>query len=156
MAVIILRGLPGSGKSTWIAKNTPEAEICSSDHFMMEDGVYKFDRNKLPKSHAQCLQKYVELVRSSRKRIVVDNTNISIYEIAPYYQVASAYNHRVRIVTLKVSVETSIQRNIHRVDEDVIVAMHRNLEIEKAKFPSWWIHEEVDTDINYTTLEDGL
>lgn len=110
---------------------------------MMENGVYKFAAEKLPRAHAECLKKYTELVRSTRDRIIVDNTNIRVYEIAPYYQLASAYGHQARIVTLKVPGEIAFARNIHDVTEAAFAGMARDLEEETKRFPPWWTHEVV-------------
>ena len=50
MRVLILQGLPGSGKSTFAEKN---GYACvSADQWYMEDGVYQYNRKNSGKAHA--------------------------------------------------------------------------------------------------------
>ena len=54
----IMRGLPGSGKSTIasrIQEQLPQVQVCSADHhFIDEEGEYRFDLSKLGAAHAAC------------------------------------------------------------------------------------------------------
>ncbi len=48
----IVRGIPGSGKSTF-AKQLVGADflVCEADKYFMVDGEYKFDATKLKQAH---------------------------------------------------------------------------------------------------------
>lgn len=118
--VIILSGLPGSGKSTYarqLEEQTKEAGNClqvfSADHFFLDDaGNYNFDVSQIGKAHAECYRKFLEAVQQYTSPdkykndivLLVDNTNLSAWEISPYVQVASAYEMPCKIVTIKCSV----------------------------------------------------
>ena len=116
MKVVILQGIPGSGKSSYAASLPGEVVICSADHYFLKDGKYKFDRFKLPEAHASCMRTFVETVRKGGDvTVVVDNTNPTINEVLPYYVVAKAYNAKIQIVTLHCNPEVGADRNIHGV-----------------------------------------
>ena len=46
MRLILVRGVPGSGKSTFAAKVFPGAFHVENDMFHVKDGEYRFDFNK--------------------------------------------------------------------------------------------------------------
>lgn len=55
--------------------------------------------------------------------MVVDNTNVSVWEYAQYVNIAQAMDYDVRIVEFDTPVEVSIERNIHGVPIEVIRQM---------------------------------
>lgn len=68
--VFLVRGLPGSGKTTY-AKNVLKAEIiCEADDYFMRNGVYKFDPDQLADAHNACFNKFVEAVKHNKKTAV--------------------------------------------------------------------------------------
>jgi len=133
--VKILQGVPGSGKSTWAKKNFPEAKICSADDFFMKDGEYKFDPSLLSEAHAACLRKFISY-RSHDVDLIVDNTNTTVAEIAPYYSIGEAFGGDVVVVQFWVDSAFAHSRNIHNVPYDSIVAMNKRM--SHQKFPPWW------------------
>lgn len=46
--VIIMRGVPGSGKSTYVRNRYPEARVVSADRYFTDPatGEYRFDASK--------------------------------------------------------------------------------------------------------------
>ncbi len=91
--VIIARGLPGSGKDTflrsleWGSQRT--FSICGADDYFMVDGEYRFDITKLSEAHDACFAKFVELCNDNTTgTVAVSNTNAQIFEMAPYMMYA--------------------------------------------------------------------
>lgn len=147
MRVIIMRGIPGSGKSTWHAKNYPVSYVCSADLFMTdEEGNYRFDPTKLPLAHDSCLRLFLNfiespnLIGSSRVPanhplpIIVDNTNVRMYELAPYYRVTEALGHDVEIVHVLCDPSKAAERNTHGVPVEKVLEMAKSFE----PVPPWW------------------
>lgn len=127
---IIMRGMPGSGKSTWIAENChPDTTtIVSADHFFLDDkGNYRFNRNLLRQAHDECLLNFMKAVELCAERIVVDNTNCNSWEIAVYSRIAQVHGYNVQIIQLDCDKETAIKRNIHNVPLDSLNAMAKSL-----------------------------
>lgn len=150
--VIITSGIPGSGKSTWIRRNTDPwmTEIFSADSYFIDStGVYRFDPEKLSQAHCQCLRNFTErLIQLATAEtdtcpvtLVVDNTNICAWEIAPYYSLATAYGVRVRIVRLLAEAPEAHARNIHGVQREKVEKMAQRL--SGSDLPSFWNLTEI-------------
>ncbi len=133
--VTIMRGIPGCGKSTY-AKNIPDAIVVSADDFHIVDGVYVYKQENAANVHNQCLDYYVRtLVMLPRARqVVVDNTNVKLFEIAPYYRLAEAMGFSVEIVQFLCDPQLGFDRTIHKVPMSTISAMARGFE----PLPPWW------------------
>ena len=146
MKVKIMRGIPGSGKSTYVRKNFRHALVCSADDFFMEEGQYKFDPSKLSQAHGACLRKFVDgLVQNANNtwpypEIVVDNTNTRLIEVAPYAALALAYGYELEITTILSLPKESFDRQVHGVPLETINRMYSNLMDSMYKFPSYWPH----------------
>jgi predicted kinase len=83
--VLILRGVPGAGKSTY-AKTIPGATIVSADdYFMKSDGTYAYNRDLIQKAHEFCFREFLAAAEADKPTIIVDNTNVQAWEISPYY-----------------------------------------------------------------------
>lgn len=125
----IMRGLPGSGKSTrakQIAQDT-NAVICSADDFFLNDaGEYVFDAANLHKAHLTC-QKKADVAVYEGKNVVIDNTNIKLRDMKFYVDLAKQNNIEIEYVEPTTSwawnVEECFVRNTHKVPKDVISRM---------------------------------
>jgi predicted kinase len=141
--VIILRGPSGAGKSTYARKNHPTATVVSADDFFMVRGNYEFDPKRLGEAHGSCLIRFVEAVTDeSKAQIVVDNTNTTVAEVAPYAALALAYGHTLKIVTFVGDWRIAARRNVHGVSEATVESQANRT--GEAMFPPWWPHETVE------------
>jgi len=140
MKVMILRGIPGCGKSTW-AKTQRGAVIVSADNFFMHDGEYKFDPTKIAHAHYDCFRKYLAAIRRKSPLIIVDNTNTSLWEISPYVLAGESHGYTVEIHSFKCPVEVAVGRNIHGVPPKSVQAMFDHWE---QPLP-WWNEISHDT-----------
>lgn len=125
--VIILRGISGSGKSTYIKNNIEDhSAICSADHYFIDrvTGNYNFDPMKLHAAHKQCQSKFKSFLEKSQPLVVVDNTNTRIKEMSFYLDNAKEFGYEIEVVRLIVDPEIAMRRNAHGVPPEAILAMH--------------------------------
>lgn len=141
----IMVGCQGSGKSTWAKANRPSGTYCSADSYFMHNGSYQFDVTKLGKAHGACFKKAVEAVMRGES-VVVDNTNGSVEEIAPYYALGQAFGMEIEVVRMVCSPETAAARNVHGVPEAGVKATARR--VHSLKLPPFWSVTEIEVDSN--------
>lgn len=142
--IIIMRGIPGSGKSYLAEKlagslkrQGTQVITCSADHhFIGEDGNYAFDPDRIEQAHAACLFKFIEALRDDGDHaIIVYNTNIRRIHVAPYAAIIKAYQHTGWIDAKLIAVHVlqnpliAIDENIHGVPDSTIWSMHDGFEM---------------------------
>jgi predicted kinase len=138
--VTVLVGVPGSGKSHHTESLTG-AVVVSADHYFVElgGGTYAFDPSKLGAAHGQCLRRYTEALQRGESHVVVDNTNTTSLEMAPYVSLALAYGYRVEIVRVTCDPAVAAARNTHGVPEGAIRAMHERITATfQTGLPPFW------------------
>lgn len=130
--VIIVRGIPGSGKSTYVKENFPKAQVCSADSFHVdkETGEYRYDFRKAGEAHATCLYNFIMALKLGRSEIVVDNTNIQYWEYRNYIEIAelAGYDvevHETRLTDIR-DVREAAERCTHGVPWGIIGEMAMN------------------------------
>lgn len=153
MLVTVLRGLSGSGKTTWATKREEAvaegrasplvgAVVVSADQHLVFGDTYQFGPALVKEAHATCLRQFVSEATTygklSPRQVIVDNTNCSLAEIAPYCAIAQAYKHELQILEFTQPVDVCLHRNIHRVPLEVLAAQAANMTISKAHWPRWW------------------
>jgi predicted kinase len=153
--VIVLSGLPGSGKSYYTKKLENFKSFSADDFFINEEGVYKFDHTKIGEAHAECFRKYVEYLQSEDEYarqyglngvpVVVDNTNLTAAEIAPYVAAANAYGWPVRIVNISCPPDVAFKRQTHNVP--LAAYMHMFANFRDRKLPPYWKQETVKSNV---------
>jgi len=98
----LVRGLPGSGKSTFANLITNKFSICEADLFFYDkEGNYNFDGSKLKLAHVWCFNQ-VRIRMEDNKlnpqfypEIVVSNTFTQEWEMEKYYELAEEYGYKV-------------------------------------------------------------
>jgi tRNA uridine 5-carbamoylmethylation protein Kti12 len=146
--VIALRAIPGSGKSTFakqlierLSTGGQSVEVFSADDYFYElgKGEYKFDFTHLPLAHGQCFRKFIEALQKGVDAVIVDNTNLSAWEISPYQLGAEAFGYDFKIKEIKADPEEAYQRQSHGVPQPAFEAMQGRF--EKEWIPPWWRKE---------------
>lgn len=128
--LVILRGIPGAGKSTMAKKMMEElkaqgltVEMYEADMFFEQDGQYNFDPSKLGEAHGWC-QQQVKNALQNCDVVIVSNTSLSEWEMQPYIEAAKEAGADVKVYHLK-----SNYGSIHGVPEEAIAKM-REREID--------------------------
>jgi len=114
--LVLIRGLPGSGKSTR-ARSMHGFAHFEADMFFERGGSYSFDPAQLPAAHAWCLQRASDALQQG-KAVVVSNTFTQAWEMEPYLDAAKRYGASVQIIEAKGG-----WPNVHGVPESAIQRM---------------------------------
>lgn len=140
--VILMAGVPGSGKSHYVNNKlglSRESVVSADNYFVGSDGVYRFDPAKLGAAHGDCLRGFVSALMKGLETVVVDNTNTTAIEMSPYVALAAAYGYEVEIVRVGCDPAVAAARNTHGVPERAVRAMAERLDKTfQEGLPPFW------------------
>ena len=117
--LILIRGLPGSCKST-LAK-TFDCFHIEADMFFVRNGEYKWFHTG--KNHEWCLE-MVENCIVIGMDIVISNTFTQIWEMQKYLGLAEEYNYNIRVISCQ-----NEFKNKHSVPEETLKKMKGRWEL---------------------------
>jgi len=129
----IVRGLPGSGKSTFARSIAKPYQIFEADQYFMKRGKYNFDATKLKEAHDDCKQRVVRRMRENLfnsifyNNIVVSNTFTQDWEMKYYRSIGKRYGYKVHTIIVE---NRHYGTNIHGVPEDKLQVMEDRFEIK--------------------------
>lgn len=153
-SLVILRGSPGSGKSTWIKKmNLENYTLCADDirllvesPVIVPDKKYRVISQKNDGYVWQLLFELLEKRMSNGEFVIIDATHSKSSDFSRYNKLCERYRYRRYYVDFSdVSIDECKKRNLlredyKRVPENVIEKMYSRLETQSKT--SGWI--EVD------------
>lgn len=134
--LILMRGLPGSGKSHLAGQllksfldDGISAIIVSADDFHYgHSDQYDYKVKAAPFAHKKCQGDAAWHMNTGTQVIIVDNTNITISDMLPYFELASIYDYAIMLLESQASwawdVNECTTRNEHQVPRETIQSMH--------------------------------
>ena len=126
--LILLRGLPNSGKSTLAKLLAPNSRFEADDYFYDESDIYRFDATKLVTAHGKCQTNTRECMKLGlHETVVVSNTFTEEWEMSPYIKMAKDYDYRVQTV---ITEKRHDGDNGNNVPEETIKDMRNRFEIK--------------------------
>jgi len=130
-SLILLRGLPGSGKTT-LAKVLSENNtypIFSVDDFFTDlltgEYVFNFSDNHL--AYKQCEEFTKDAMQQNRTKVFVHNTFTMDWELEPYFKLAAEFKYVLFVVTVE---NYHHHKNTHEVSDE---QLHKMAEKYKVK-----------------------
>lgn len=127
--LILVRGLPGSGKSSFcrfLSESCGFQVFSVDDFFTGVDGEYKFDFSKNHLAYKKCEENVYAALNAGAKAVMVDNTFTIDWEMKPYLQMAETFNCRLHVVTME---KYHHEENIHEIPRDQIRRMAEKFKI---------------------------
>ncbi len=129
--MIILRGLPGSGKSTFAKlleimngvgmDGSRRVIVCCADDYMVDKaGNYQFDPKKLGFAHQSCREKAEWCADNSVPTIVIANTNTKRDEFKDYEKIAEEHGYTVFVLTVN---NMHGSKSVHNVPDESLQKM---------------------------------
>lgn len=124
--LFLLRGLPGSGKST-IAKSISDVHYEADMYFVDADGNYDFNATLLKDAHNWCQLMTETAMNYNTPKIVVSNTFTQEWEMSAYREMAEAHGYTVYSIIVENRHEGV---NTHGVPEESLSRMKQRFEIK--------------------------
>ena len=152
----IVRGLPGSGKSSLAKKIVNSGLHFENDMFFIgEDGVYQFNKNAMPMAVEWCIKK-VSAALETGQDVAVSNTFSTRSEYTPYQTLAKKYGYETIVIDV-----FSKFKNVHNVPPETIARMRERWECASGKTEAETtktIYEEIEelASLQFTTKEIAI
>lgn len=129
-SLILLRGLPGSGKTTLskvLSDNHKWPVFSVDDYFVNEaTGEYLFDYKSNHLAYQNCLNKAEKAMKALTEKVFIDNTLTLDWEIEPYFKLAAKYHYRVFVVTVE---NRHHGQNQHQISQEQIQKMAQKYKV---------------------------
>lgn len=133
--LILLRGVPGSGKTTTAkllgAGGSGTAHF-EADMYFIKDGKYEFDGSKIKDAHNWCKNSVEQAMllnhtTGHNSRIIVSNTFTQEWEMEAYYEIAKSWDYKVFSLIVE---NRHGGVNEHGVPEDKLEQMKNRFEVK--------------------------
>ncbi|XP_029139846.1 uncharacterized protein LOC107286820 [Protobothrops mucrosquamatus] len=136
--LLILRGLPGSGKTTLshilLGQSCNGTVFSTDDYFHQINGCWTYNVSQLGAAHEWNQNRAKEAMDLGRSPIIIDNTNIQAWEMKPYVKAALEKGYHVEFhepdTWWKFNPEELEKRNKHGVSREKIVQMLERYEYQ--------------------------
>lgn len=129
--LILLRGLPGSGKTTLadlLSENGNYPVFSVDDYFTCpETGDYEFDYKNNHLAYKQCEENTKLQMMNKTSKIIIHNTFTIDWELEIYFKLAAQFGYKVFVLT----VENYHQgKNSHQISDEQIQKMAEKYKVK--------------------------
>jgi predicted kinase len=128
--LILLRGLPGSGKTTLahvLGEERKYPIFSVDDYFTDENGHYEFRFQENHLAYKQCEEGVKIAMQQGAEKIILHNTFTMEWEMEPYFKLAEEHGYRLHVLTVENRHGGS---NAHDIPEDHIERMRAKYQLK--------------------------
>ncbi len=129
-SLILLRGLPGSGKTTLSKVLNEEGKwpVFSVDDYFTDKntGVYEFDYKSNHLAYENCLNNTELAMKQGISKIFIDNTLTLEWEIESYFKLAAKHKYRIFVLTVE---NRHHGLNQHQINDEQIQKMAQKYKV---------------------------
>lgn len=130
-SLILLRGLPGSGKSALakVLSENGQFPMFSVDDYFTDPstGAYQFDYKTNHVAYKQCEDNCKKEMEKGVSKIFIHNTFTMDWELEPYFKLASQFGYKLFVLTLENYHQTG---NTHDVSEEQLKKMAEKYKVK--------------------------
>jgi predicted kinase len=131
LSLILIRGLPGSGKTTLaklLSENGKYPVLSIDSYFTDEEtGKYEFDPYKNHFAYKQCEEQTEDHLKKNTDKIFVDNTFTIEWEMEPYFKLAAIYKYRIFVLTVE---NRHGETNTHNISKEQLTKMAAKYKVQ--------------------------
>lgn len=124
--LIIVRGIPGSGKTTF-AEMICKIVFSADDYHIDKDGNYNWKPENIGKAHDWCQSLTRSAMEKNVPTICVANTSTTEREMRPYRRLAQKYGYRVFSIIVE---NRHGGNNVHDVPEETLEKMTKRFDVK--------------------------
>ena len=120
--LILIRGLPGTGKSKFAQDFYPQYMNLDIEDFFSRDGQYRFDASKIKDAHMWCLS-LTKFYLNQGESVTVATHFCKEWEIMGYISAGIKYNAKIKIIVCD-----TVYGNPHKVPNHIQEQMKNSWE----------------------------
>jgi len=124
--LIIVRGIPGSGKTTF-AEMICKIVFSADDYHTDKDGNYNWKPENVGKAHEWCQAQTAKAMERGVSKICVANTSTTEREMRPYRRLAQKFGYKVFSIVVE---NRHGGNNTHDVPAETLTKMTNRFEIK--------------------------
>lgn len=128
--MILLRGLPGSGKSTiagLLSEGKKYPVFSVDDYFTDDAGNYEFRFSENHLAYRRCEENVTHAASSGIEKIFVDNTFTLDWEFEKYFNIAALFGYAIFVMTVE---KYHTGENIHGITKDQLLKMAEKFKVK--------------------------
>jgi hypothetical protein len=134
---LIMRGPAGCGKSHYVRRYAERLSltptILSAD-FFLDRTAGPVDNVMRGRAHQTCFRNWIEALIRREPVVICDNTNIRMWELAPYYKSAESFGYDPLIVWFLCDPRRQFREGLHGVPRQKMYQMACSIE----PVPDFW------------------
>ncbi len=128
--LILLRGLPGAGKTSFahlISEQGKYPVFSVDDYFTDMKGNYNFNFKENFLAYRWCVENTEKAILDKHQKIIVHNTFTMDWEMEPYFLLAQKHHCAIYVMTME---NYNAYKNIHGVTKEQIMKMAEKYKVK--------------------------